>query len=265
MPNRFLKESIRTSKTINALNDFQFRVWAYLITYVDDFGRGSAEPEIIKGFVFPRRKSVTEASIKSALDDLARMGLIRLYDVDGDSYLYFPNWASHQNVRATSSKFPDPTDDNTRIQMKTDDSNCIQTIADAPVSRYSYLDTRNSILDTRFSEFWSIYPNKVKKKDTITAWVAGKCDKIADRIIADVQKRCDTEWKGDGSKYVPHPTTYIHQRRWEDETAPQERMERTRLDRNPNDNPAQNYEQREYKDEDYGDNFFIDLDQYGEV
>ena len=264
MPNRFLKESIRTSKTINALNDFQFRVWAYLITYVDDFGRGSAEPEIIKGFVFPRRKSVTEASIKSALDDLARMGLIRLYDVDGDSYLYFPNWASHQNVRATSSKFPDPTDDNTRIQMKTDDSNRIQTIADAPVSRNSYLDTRNSILDTRFSEFWSIYPNKVKKKDTIIAWGAGKCDKIADRIIADVQKRCDTEWKGDGAKYVPHPTTYIHQRRWEDETAPQERMERTQLDRNPKNNPAQNYEQREYKDEDYGDNFFIDLDQYGE-
>ena len=33
----------------------------------------------------------------------------------------------------------------------------------------------------------------------------------------------------------------------------------------PKDNPAQNYEQREYKDEDYGDDFFIDLDKYGEV
>ena len=33
----------------------------------------------------------------------------------------------------------------------------------------------------------------------------------------------------------------------------------------PKDNPAHNYEQREYKDEDYGDDFFIDLDQYGEA
>ena len=29
-------------------------------------------------------------------------------------------------------------------------------------------------------------------------------------------------------------------------------------------NPAHNYEQREYKDEDYGDDFFINLDEYGE-
>ena len=33
----------------------------------------------------------------------------------------------------------------------------------------------------------------------------------------------------------------------------------------PKDNPAHNYEQREYKDEDFGDDFFIDLDKYGEV
>ena len=56
---RMLKASIRTSKTVNSLSDFQFRLWAYLITYVDDFGRGSADPEILKGLVFPRRKSVT--------------------------------------------------------------------------------------------------------------------------------------------------------------------------------------------------------------
>ena len=29
-------------------------------------------------------------------------------------------------------------------------------------------------------------------------------------------------------------------------------------------NPAQNYEQREYRPEDFGDDFFIDLDKYGE-
>lgn len=29
-------------------------------------------------------------------------------------------------------------------------------------------------------------------------------------------------------------------------------------------NPALNFEQREYKDEDFGDDFFIDLDKYGE-
>ena len=64
MPNRIIKESIRTSKTVNAMTDFQFRLWAYLITYVDDYGRGSADPEILKGFVFTRRKGVSEATIE---------------------------------------------------------------------------------------------------------------------------------------------------------------------------------------------------------
>ena len=108
MPNRIIKESIRTSKTINELTDFQFRLWLYLITYVDDYGRGSADPELLKGFVFPRRKRITETAIQDALADLASMGCINLYCVDGESYFCFPNWSEHQRVRTKISKFPAP-------------------------------------------------------------------------------------------------------------------------------------------------------------
>ena len=143
MPNRILKESIRTSKSINAMSDFQFRLWAYLITYVDDFGRGSAEPDIIKGFVFPKRKCVTEATIKAALTDLANMGLIHLYEVDGDSYLCLRNWEKHQKPRAATSKYPAPPENDSEcMQMQTDASRCSQVDADAPDTRYSINDTR---------------------------------------------------------------------------------------------------------------------------
>ena len=108
MPNRIIKESIRTSKSINALSDFQFRLWAYLLTYVDDFGRGSADPELLKGFVFPRRKRVSESDIEKALAELAGMGCILLYEVDGESYFCFPNWSKHQRIQTKQSKFPEP-------------------------------------------------------------------------------------------------------------------------------------------------------------
>lgn len=109
MPNRIIKESIHTSKTVNALTDFQFRLWVNLITYVDDFGRGSADPELIKGFVFPRRKRLSETDIAKGLNDLAGMGCIRLYEVDGESYFYFPNWGDHQRIQTKHSKFPEPS------------------------------------------------------------------------------------------------------------------------------------------------------------
>lgn len=108
MPNRIIKESIRTSKTVNEMTDFQFRVWVYLITYVDDYGRGSADPELIKGFVFPRRKRVAESDIKKALAELAGMGCILLYEIDGESYFCFPNWSEHQRIQTKRSKFPEP-------------------------------------------------------------------------------------------------------------------------------------------------------------
>lgn len=148
MPNRILKESIRTSKSINAMTDFQFRLWAYLITYVDDYGRGSADPELLKGFVFPRRKGVTEATIANTLRELASLGSIRLYEVDGESYLVFPGWEKHQTIRAKVSKFPaPPADDGACKQMQADASKCKQTQADAPDNRI-----RNTEYDIRYSE-----------------------------------------------------------------------------------------------------------------
>ena len=128
MPNRIIKDSIRTSKSINAMTDFQFRMWAYLITYVDDYGRGSADPELLKGFVFPRRKGVTEGTISKTLAELATIGSVILYEVDGEPYLCFPNWSEHQTVRNKVSKFPSPADG-----LITSEINCNQLKANVPV------------------------------------------------------------------------------------------------------------------------------------
>lgn len=110
MPNRLIKEGIRTSKKINSLSDFEFRTWAYLITYVDDYGRGSADPELLKGFVFPRRKEVREQDIRKALEALERTGSILLYEVAGEPYFCFPNWSKHQRIQTKKSKYPAPSD-----------------------------------------------------------------------------------------------------------------------------------------------------------
>ena len=138
MPNRIIKESIRTSKSITALSDFQFRLWTYLLTYVDDYGRGSADPELLKGFVFPRRKGVTEGTIQKTLAELATIGSVILYEVDGEPYLCFPNWSEHQSVRNKVSKFPAPNDallasaSNCK-QLKSTASSCNQLLANVPV------------------------------------------------------------------------------------------------------------------------------------
>lgn len=122
MPNRMIKDSIHTSETVNKMSDFQFRLWVNLITYVDDYGRGDARPAIIKGTCFPLKERMTLKDIEAALEELAGIGCVGLYEVDGKPYLYFPNWGSHQSIRNKRSKFPAP--DSTCNQLKSDACKC---------------------------------------------------------------------------------------------------------------------------------------------
>ncbi len=174
MPNRLIKETIRTSKNVNALTDFQFRVWVYLVTYVDDFGRGSADPEILKGFVFPRKKGITEQQIEEALHSLANSGMIQLYEVEGESYFCFQNWERHQQIRAKKSKFPAPASNG--YQMISDDIKCsrnpiqsntnteseseYESNARAREEEPPKLKPREDEKDDGFQAFWSAYPKK---------------------------------------------------------------------------------------------------------
>ena len=109
MGNRMIKESIRTDKQVNELNDFCFRLWTYLLTYVDDYGRGNADPDLLKGFCFARRKDVTTKHIEKGLEELQSVDLIRLYRVEDEIYLYFPTWEKHQRIQTKKSKCPEPT------------------------------------------------------------------------------------------------------------------------------------------------------------
>lgn len=74
---------------------------------------------------------------------------------------------------------------------------------------------------SRFGDWWAVYPKKVGKKPAEQKWRSRGLDVVADALIADVQYRAanDDGWlRG----YVPDPTTYLNQDRWEDDlrTAP---------------------------------------------
>ena len=74
-------------------------------------------------------------------------------------------------------------------------------------------------LEKDFAAFWSVYPRKVNKTTAVKAWKSLKPnDSTVDEIIADVTRRLRKEWRGKDMTYIPHPSTYLNQRRWEDET-----------------------------------------------
>ena len=68
-----------------------------------------------------------------------------------------------------------------------------------------------------FSDFWSLYPKKVDKKDSARIW--GDLDDEDRRSALDnVREHVDRDprWRDDGGRFIPNPTTYLNQTRWRD-------------------------------------------------
>lgn len=74
--------------------------------------------------------------------------------------------------------------------------------------------------DAGFSRFWSAYPRKVAKRAALRIWNRLKLtDPTVCGIIQDIERRVRSgEWDESRIEFVPHPSTYLNQRRWEDET-----------------------------------------------
>lgn len=72
----------------------------------------------------------------------------------------------------------------------------------------------------RFALFWKAYPRKVAKANAEKAWNKLKADtELFGEIMSalEIQKR-SSQWNKDDGQFIPHASTWLNQRRWEDDT-----------------------------------------------
>lgn len=76
-------------------------------------------------------------------------------------------------------------------------------------------DTEKKIGQSDFDRFWLTYPKKVKRKTTAEIWNRKRLDSKTGELIADVQRRLESDrrWR---EGFIPDPTTYLNQERWGD-------------------------------------------------
>lgn len=69
-----------------------------------------------------------------------------------------------------------------------------------------------------FDDFWKTYPKKVAKPAAIRAFRSAKVNGNLPEVLAHVRYMATSEgWTKSGGQFVPNPSTYLNQRRWEDE------------------------------------------------
>lgn len=73
--------------------------------------------------------------------------------------------------------------------------------------------------DDDFDAFWKAYPRKVNKQGAVKAFE--KVDVDVEILIGAIENhKRSAQWTKDGGAFIPHPTTWLNQRRWEEELAP---------------------------------------------
>lgn len=79
-----------------------------------------------------------------------------------------------------------------------------------------------SLPNEDFEAFWKSYPRKVGKHLASKVWKGIKGDEfLFQKIMQAVSsQRRSTDWQRDNGVYIPHASTWLNQRRWDDEVSP---------------------------------------------
>lgn len=232
---RMLSASISGSRKLSKVSHFEALLFTWLIPHCDEYGRTEAEPYLVFGNVVPHMgKSIK--TVEKSLENLEKVGLILLYSVENDKFLEIINWDDHQNFRNDRPRVmhcPPPPSQNRQVGMTLDIPLTGKAKAEAtnlPGNEMKVNEMKRNeerkMLAQNFEVFYGAYPRKVSKQKTLQSWNKIKPDAdLQTKILTAVQNHKESEqWTKDDGKFIPHPTTWLNQARWE-EVMPKAKVE----------------------------------------
>lgn len=251
MPNRILREGILDSDPVNGLTPEAEVFYRRLMSVVDDYGRFDGRAAVLRSRLYPLQlEKVREAGVERWIAECVKVRLIRLYESNGKPYLTFLKLGA---PRAKASKWPAPPEDRPEEQPPAGETpgslpnppqggggNCVPTQADARTCAQTRASVPYSISDAHtnsgtrrphsrarpheipesFKTFWAAYPRRVDKADAVNAWEKlGPDEELVGVILAALERhKATSQWQR-GADYIPHASTWLNHRRWEDEIA----------------------------------------------
>jgi len=209
-------------------------LWYWALDFAQDGSLDKYEPEEIADAV------LWEGEAADLMEALIGAGYIDQYD-DGlglhDWYDYAGKLldrraADRERKRKSSGKKQSSDGVPTEVQQKGvgNLTDSIRTVPNSTVPNTTEDHTPDGddtdvkekpqeLQDRRFAEFWQEYPAKVGKQAALKAWKKIKPDADLFSKIMEAVKAAkgSKQWQRDNGQYIPHPTTWLNQGRWDDE------------------------------------------------
>lgn len=168
-----------------------------LFVAILEYARSGAPPEMSgrEAILFPVFKAVVDRDAQKS-DTLARNGATGGRSSKANASKFKQTEANASNAKPTNN-----------IKHKTQDKEH-KTEDDIP--------PKAPLTGDAFERFWAVYPRKVGKQSAKRAFEKVKVP-LETLVTAVERQKCSAQWTRDNGQYIPHPTTWLNQGRWDDE------------------------------------------------
>ncbi|MDR1630056.1 MAG: hypothetical protein LBS36_07590 [Oscillospiraceae bacterium] len=250
MRTRSIKPSFFNNEILGDLPSLTRLLFIGLWCMADREGRLEDRPKRIKKELLGY-DDLNAEDVNGMLQELHNNGFIVRYNMQNKNYIQIVKFSKHQNphIREKDSEIPPPlvnykdeacvTGDACTVlipdnnEKSTEEAplvpdyllpttdHCIPTPSDTHVHEGTP-ESSNAKKETkqkRFDLFWMAYPKKVGKKEALKAWDKAKVDSaLFDKIMTAIGRaRATEQWRRDGGRWIPNPSTWLNQGRWDDE------------------------------------------------
>ena len=122
---RSVKPEFWESESLSKVSREARLLFIGLFSCCDDVGRARASSRLLASRLFPYDEDAFKR-LPVWISELEKQGCIRLYQVDGESYLDIPKWANHQKIdKPSASKLP--SFDDVREDSRVFEKDCLGT------------------------------------------------------------------------------------------------------------------------------------------
>ena len=155
--------------------------------------------------------------VSTAISKLIELGYISVASFDGRTRIlktclskferqtFKKSEADLQNLKENNTDNKERIITGEKTPSTPEGGNCLEKEAQTETRRF-----------VMFERFWEAYPRKVDKKGAERAFwrIKGLADIFPQIIEALETCKASEQWKKEGGRFIPHPTTWIRQERW---------------------------------------------------
>ena len=213
---RMIDKRIGMSKKLGRISDKAKVLWFMLYPHLDCEGRITFDDlEDLKDEIIPKFKSWSPKKIGDTLNELADIGLIRLYPNKNKIAMQFERFEDFQSGMRKDRESP-----TTIVAPPNSGVFRITPALSLSLSTSIKKEGSNKNTEKEFDVFWNIYNLKIAKKDALNAFKSLRGKDISFDTIKEAVKgyanHLKNERDGGFDKKQMYPATFLRNEKWND-------------------------------------------------